>query len=328
MVLAPAFVGSTAGESTTPERPGLGGSWRPKIDEKTWPGWEPPEDFATQFKTWEDKPAPEAIQIWCKGFIPDNATQEMVRTTSGQLVPTIRMTGPGGLPIPGLLGMCAGIDGRSWSPRYPETQRPGDARFWGWLSYSRTEGVMTATNCGYSYNYCCNPKGCWDDVQYGETTCTKHCADDEMQAERLACWTAQGTNNGSIWSSADESCDGKDAADIVATKVYIKGRGGNPCGEVAGVSDPPASWDAGLVIIPSKRKVTVTGYVDDAPSYECYARAKDNGIWGEAVTLAQVPAELKYNIVIELAGYSDRPLNTAERFFDLPLPDTMAGIVV
>eukprot|EP00929_Paragymnodinium_shiwhaense_P036940 TRINITY_DN19751_c0_g1_i1.p1 TRINITY_DN19751_c0_g1~~TRINITY_DN19751_c0_g1_i1.p1 ORF type:complete len:251 (-),score=24.33 TRINITY_DN19751_c0_g1_i1:184-936(-) len=250
----------------------------------------------------------------------------MVKTKNGQLVPTMHMTGPGGLPIPGLLGMCAGIDGRSWSSKYPETQRPHDARFWGWLSYSRVEGVKTATNCGYSYNYCCNPRGCWGGVDYGEVTCTKHCADDEMQAKRLACWTAQGTNNGSIWSTVGESCE--NAVDLVATKVYIKGRGGNPCGEVAGVSAPPASWDVGLVIIPSKRKVTITGYVDDAPSYECYARAKDNGVWGEAVTLAQVPADLSYNIAVELAGYSDRPVNQAERFFDLPLPTPTATIVV
>merc|ERR1711972_564003 len=113
------------------------------------------------------------------------------------------------------------------------------------------------------------------------------------------------------------ACEGDS---VLAAKAYIQGRGGNPCGEVMGVKPPVASWDVGVAVFPTKRKVTITGYVDDAPSYECYAQAKDDGIWGEPVILAQIPHDLNYNIAIDLAGFSDRAVNSAGVYFDLPEP--------
>merc|ERR1711972_725578 len=100
------------------------------------------------------------------------------------------------------------------------------------------------------------------------------------------------------------ACEGDS---VLAAKAYIQGRGGNPCGEVMGVKPPVASWDVGVAVFPTKRKVTITGFVDDAPSSECYARAKDDNRWGPAVTLAQVPMDVSENIAVELVGYSDRP---------------------
>merc|ERR1712050_75008 len=141
--------------------------------------------------------------------------------------------------------------------------------------------------------------------------------DEQMQVKRQACWTPTDTLDGTYWESKWKSCDG---GPILAAKVYIQGRGGNPCGNVFGVKAPPASWDVGMAVFPTKRKVTITGYVDDAPSYECYARAKDKGEWGPTVTLAQVPQNLNWNIAVALAGHSDRPVNPDGLFFDLPAP--------
>lgn len=114
----------------------------------------------------------------------------------------------------------------------------------------------------------------------------------------------------------------------MASKAYIQGRGGNPCGEVLGVKPPAAAMDVGVAVFPTKRKVTITGYVDDAPSFECYARAKDDNVWGPTVTLAQLPQDLRQNIAIELAGYSDRPINLGSVYFDLPGPARASAAVV
>mmetsp|Transcript_158928 Transcript_158928/g.506074 ORF Transcript_158928/g.506074 Transcript_158928/m.506074 type:complete len:148 (+) Transcript_158928:81-524(+) len=146
-----------------------------------------------------------------------------------------------------------------------------------------------------------------------------------MRTLRLACWTPEGTENGTMWASEGGTCEG---GAILASKVYIQGRGGNPCGEVLGIKPPPASWDVGVAIFPTKRKVTITGFVDDSPSFECYARAKDDGVWGAPVTLLQLPADLRYNIARELVGYSDRPVNDDGRMFDLPDARTLSDEIV
>merc|ERR1711976_605221 len=147
-----------------------------------------------------------------------------------------------------------------------------------------------------------------------------------MQILKTACYTSKGTNNGKEWQGAGEACSGEP---ILAAKAYIKGRGGNPCGTVFGVKAPVASWDVGVAVFPTKRKVTITGFVDDAPSYECYARAKDGNAWGPTVTLLQMPMEGKNNIAIELAGYSDRPVNPSGVYWDLPeTSDEQANVVM
>jgi len=226
-------------------------------------------------------------------------------------------------------GMCASIDGRSWSSDYPGAERPTDSRFWGRLSLTKGQGASAAANCGYSHNICCAKKGCGGDVKYGQVTCTKHCDDSEMQVKRLGCWTKNSTHGGSVWPASGDACDSFEAHDeVFAAKVYIQGRGGNPCGQVLAFKAPVASWDVGMVIFPTKRKVTITGYVDDSPSFECYARAKDNGKWGAAVALATLPADLSKNIAIELAGYSDRPVNEQQLVFDLPLPRIVSEVLV
>lgn len=298
------------------------GSLFPHIDEKTWEGWEPSHDFMTEFGSWPDLDVPEAIEVWCKGFIPSNASDKVVGG-----MPVMPITGPFGIPIPGLIGQCAGIDGRTWSSAPPGGPRPTDARFWGRLEVAQGRGaeVSAIANCGMSHNVCCDPHGCWDGSKFGSITCSEHCPDSEMQVKRLACWTPEGTQNGTSWPTRGEKCRG---GAVLAAKVYIQGRGGNPCGKVAGVKPPVASWDVGIAVFPTKRKVTLTGYVDDAPSYECYARAKDHGTWGPTVILAQVPMDMSLNIAFELAGYSDRPVNPQGLFFDLPLPSTETATVV
>lgn len=295
----------------------LKGSLLPKINSDTWEGFEPSAEFARDFNSWPDRKVPDEMLVWCKGFIPHNATQEVV---NGQ--PVMPIKGPMGLPIPGLLGQCAEIDGRDWNPNSPQHQRPTDSRFWAHLSVANGHGksVVADANCGMSKNICCEKNGCWDGSSYGDITCNEHCPDTEMNMKKVACWTPQATQNGQTWPTHGESCQGNAAGPILAAKAYIQGRGGNPCGTVAGVHPPPASWDVGVAIFPTKRKVTITGYVDDAPSYECYAQAKDNGVWGPSVTLAQIPMDMSSNIAIALAGYADRPINPENKYFDLPLP--------
>ena len=76
---------------------------------------------------------------------------------------------------------------------------------------------------------------------------------------------------------------------------------------------PPSSWDVGIAVFPTKRKVLVAGYVDDAPSFECYARAREESAQkGRKITLAKIPMKLDQNVAIELMGHSDVPVN-AER---------------
>jgi len=317
-VVAAFGFGLAAVEPTT-----VRGGLFPKIDADTWPGWTPSSTFGEQFGSWPDRRVPEEVQVWCKGFIPQNATVDVVGG-----FPTFPITGPGGIPIPGLLGQCAAIDGRDWSSLPPASDRPTDARFWAWLGVSRGRGagVTTHAKCGMSHNVCCDRRGCGGGQQYGDVTCSKACPDNEMRALRLACWTPGGTENGTRWASEGGTCEG---GAILASKMYIQGRGGNPCGEVLGIKPPPASWDVGVAIFPTKRKVTITGFVDDSPSFECYARAKDDGVWGAPVTLLQLPADIRYNIAVELAGYSDRPVNDDGRLFDLPDARAQSeGIVV
>jgi len=300
----------------------LHGSLLPKINARTWEGWEPSDEFVRDFNSWPDQKVPEDIQVWCKGFIPGNATSEVVNG-----LPTMPIKGPGGMPIPGLLGMCAGIDGRDWSDAPPSSERPLDSRFWAWMEVARGRGagVNVAANCGMSHNVCCEMNGCWGGHAYGDITCSKHCPDSEMRVERVACWTPEGSTDGKNWSKIGVQCTG---GSILAARAYIQGRGGNPCGEVFGVSPPAASWDVGVAVFPTKRKVTITGYVDDAPSYECYARAKDNSVWGPTVTLARLPIRLEKNIAIELMGNSDRPINPSGSYFDLPGSDTQSPLVL
>lgn len=299
----------------------MGGSFRPNIDYETWEGWQPDDRFLESYASWPDRPVPQDIQVWCKGFIPLNASQEEL--FDHHVMP---IKGPGDIPIPGLLGQCAGIDGRDWSSEPPSGPRPTDSRFWAWMQVANghARGVMTGANCGLSHNYCCNLEGCFDGSAYGQETCAQHCPDSEMNVKKVACWM-----EGSPWSATGEPCQGAaggegagsgagGAGDVAAVKAYVQGRGGNPCGQVFGVSPPKASWDVGIAVFPRKRKVTLTGFVDDAPSYECYARAKDRGAWGPTVTLARVPMDLRYNIAFELAGNSDRPINPDGTFFDLP----------
>jgi len=217
--------------------------------------------------------------------------------------------------------MCAVVDDRSWSSEAPYVGRPTDSRFWSVFSVAggKGNGTKALANCGESHTICCEEAGCWSGSAYAQITCTAACPDSQMQALRQACWSLDGVQDGS-WARKGKSCEDMD--EIAAAKVYIKGRGGNPCGVVMGVQPPPASWDMGMAIFPTKRKVYISGFVDDAPSYECYAQARDGGAWGKPVTLAQVPMAGKWNLAIELAGYSDRPVNPEHRVFDLPEPAT------
>jgi len=299
----------------------LRGSITKTIDPATWQGWEPSASFARQYAGWKDKAVPDEIQVWCKGFISDNATTERI---SGHSVMPIK--GPGNVPIPGLLGMCASTDGRSWSSQPPSTSRTTDSRFWATMSVARGRGPSTTAfgNCGYSHNICCQKEGCGmvSKAKYGEITCSKHCPDDEIQAIRQACWSLDAVKGG-VWEKEGKNCS--QLGEIAAAKVYIVGRGGNPCGVVMGVNPPPASWDVGMAIFPTKRKVTITGLVDDAPSYECYAHAKDHGSWGKPVTLARIPDLMRANIAVELAGWPDKPVNPQGLVFDLPEPAAIGG---
>lgn len=302
-----AATGSAAG-------PPLRGSLLPKVDEATWEGWTPPTAFASNFSAWPDRPVPEEIMVWCKGFIASGVPGEEV--IGGYH--TMPILGPGNVPIPGLLGQCAAIDGRNFSSAVPLYQHPDDARFWSWLKVAGGQGagVTSAGSCGMSHNICCSRHGCWGGSAYGDVTCEKRCAEEEeMKVLRQSCWGAEDVAAG--WPSKGKECAG---GPVVAAKAYFHGRGGNPCGEVLGVKPPAAKWDIGVAVFPTKRMVTIDGFVDDAPSYECYAAAKDSGKWGEPVTLAQLPADNGMNIALELAGYSDRPVNPGGKYFHVPEP--------
>jgi hypothetical protein len=316
-MLRAALIGGISVAAVSAKNASVRGSVFPKIDSSTWEGWSPDSGFEQQFKGWADKPVPDEVTVWCNGFIPAGVPDEEI--ISG--MHTIPITGPGGIPIPGLLGQCASTDGRDYSNKRPDSDRPSESRFWSWLSVARGRGGGVSANakCGQSHNVCCNKKGCWGGSNYGDVTCNQHCPDEEMKVIRQACWTNESIANG--WPSSGSQCQG---GSIVAAKAYFQGRGGNPCGQVLGVSPPPASWDIGVAIFPSKRKVTITGYTDDAPSTECYASARDNGIWGEPVTLARLPMDTSMNIAIALAGFSDRPVNPKALIFDLPDPSVLA----
>lgn len=299
-----------------------GGPW-PKVNPDTWPVWQPPPGFAAEFDSWPDPGVgnlPEEVRVWCKGFIPKNVSSAVVE---GQNVLPIEL--PGGFPVPGYRGQCAVIDGRDWTEVPYDGDRPGDARFAARLSVrleignSSVEGI---TKCGYSHNVCCDPKGCGA-APYGAYTCGPlHCPDEDMQVRRMRCWTDTGVS-GAGWSTEGEDCAGaKDFQNHLAVKAYFYGRGGDPCVSPLGVPSPPATWDIGVVIFPTKRRVWLTGFVDDAPSTECYAQAKDDGIWGQPVPAVQLPCA-PGNLVENIIGYSDRPVNPSGGMIVLPRPSTL-----
>merc|ERR1711862_631338 len=154
------------------------------------------------------------------------------------------------------------MGGRSWSTDPPNSAQPEDARFQAWMEIARGRGagVSTHAGCGTSHNICCAKDGYCGEHKYGEIACSQRCPDSNMQIYRTSCWTSQGTANGTKWSQKGLTCEG---GAILAAKMYIHGRGANPCAGVFGVPAPPASWDVGVAVFPKKRKVTLTGYVDD-----------------------------------------------------------------
>eukprot|EP00746_Dinoflagellata_sp_MGD_P035608 gnl/MRDRNA2_/MRDRNA2_185252_c0_seq1.p1 gnl/MRDRNA2_/MRDRNA2_185252_c0~~gnl/MRDRNA2_/MRDRNA2_185252_c0_seq1.p1 ORF type:complete len:316 (+),score=46.48 gnl/MRDRNA2_/MRDRNA2_185252_c0_seq1:96-1043(+) len=299
-----------------------GGFW-PRVDPSSWPVWTPSDDFEAEFASWpEPQHVPQEIQVWCKAFIPSSVSNQTVGRN--YVMPIVL---PGGLPAPGYAGQCAVIDGRSWSSIPFTDSRPNDSRFGARLviaAKNATRGladVHAHSACGFSHNVCCNLNGCENGVKYGEYTCgPMHCPDNEMQIRRLQCWTRNGS-----WTAEGENCIG--VSDIVATKVYFYGRGRDPCVHPLNVQSPAATWDIGIVVFPTKRRVLITGFVDDAPSTECYAQARDNGVWGEVMELVRL-APKPGDLALDLVGYSDRAVNPANQFVLLPEPGHSATLVV
>eukprot|EP00930_Biecheleria_cincta_P071530 TRINITY_DN59021_c0_g1_i1.p1 TRINITY_DN59021_c0_g1~~TRINITY_DN59021_c0_g1_i1.p1 ORF type:complete len:337 (+),score=28.16 TRINITY_DN59021_c0_g1_i1:25-1011(+) len=277
----------------------------PKINSDTWLVWQPPSDFAAEFASWPDPglgDIPEEVRVWCKGFISTNVSSAVVE---GHSVMPIQM--PGGLSPPGYKGQCAVIDGRSWTSTPFDGQRPTDARFAARLGVWLGEhgDVEALARCGYSHNLCCVKNGC-NGIPYGNYTCGPlHCPDDRMQVRRLRCWTKSGVRKNG-WTLHGENCSG--AQNVLAVKVYFYGRGGDPCVAPLGVPSPPASWDIGVLMFPTKRRVWLTGFVDDAPATECYAQSRGRGIWNPPVTLVQL-SSAPGNIAKNIVGFSDRPVN-------------------
>jgi len=291
-----------------------GGGIYPRVNPNTWPVWTPSTNFEAEFKSWPDpKNVPEEIRLWCKAFIPDIVSNQTVGNNT--VMPILL---PGGFAPPGYGGVCAVIDGRSWSEEPYQGPRPWDSRFAAWLSVGKNSATGTSkveanATCGFSHNVCCASKGCGNGVKYGDFTCGPlHCPDEDMQIRRLRCWTAKGG-----WSKDGEDCE--NAMDVVATKVYFYGRGGDPCVHPLGVPSPPATWDIGAVIFPTKRRVLLTGFVDDAPSTECYAQARDKGEWGAVMELTRL-APKPGDLAIDLIGFSDRPVNPKNVYVELPNP--------
>ena len=87
---------------------------------------------------------------------------------------------------------------------------------------------------------------------------------------RLACWT-RASVAASGWTRDGVDCATvPDTDEVLAARAYIQGRGGDPCVRPLGVPSPPAAWDIGVAVFPTKARALVTGYVDDAPATECY----------------------------------------------------------
>jgi len=281
----------------------------PKVDSDTWRVWQPPPGFATEFASWPEPgpgDAPEEVRVWCKAFIPQDATSEVI---DGHNVMPIEL--PGGLPVPGYRGQCAVSDGRSWTDAPFDGERPADARFAARLAVrlGHGGGVWTAAKCGFSRNLCC-ARGSCQGVPFGNITCgPRHCPDDRMQVRRLRCWTEAGVRRHG-WTAEGEDCTG--AHDVLAAKAYFYGRGGDPCIAPLGKPAPPATWDIGALIFPTKRRVWLTGFVDDAPATECYAQTKDSGVWAQPVPLVQLPPKGR-SLMLNLIGFSDRPVNPHNR---------------
>eukprot|EP00933_Yihiella_yeosuensis_P039490 TRINITY_DN3353_c1_g1_i1.p1 TRINITY_DN3353_c1_g1~~TRINITY_DN3353_c1_g1_i1.p1 ORF type:complete len:322 (+),score=66.04 TRINITY_DN3353_c1_g1_i1:41-1006(+) len=282
----------------------LQGGLLPKIDPETWPVWTPDKQFQEEYANWVDQP-PSDMLVWCKGFIPD-ANASGVQYLDGK--PVIPLELPGvHWPLPGYKGMCAQIDGRNWAPSVPfESGRPSDSRFAAYLKVAQNRVTSNAT-CGFSHNFCCEQGGCGSS-KYGEQTCgPSHCPDQDMQVRRVRCWT-----NVTSWTPEGVDCS-EAKGTILAVKAYVQGRGSDPCVRPFGKSAPAATWDIGMVLFPTKRRVMVNGYVDDAPATECYAQAREKDGSTSRAILAQMPMPTG-DVSTKLVGFSDRPLNPKNEF--------------
>lgn len=283
--------------------------------------WEATAEEVDWFNSWPNaQRIPDEIRVWCNGFIPDRATSQIIGDK-----PVIPIELPTGLPVPGLVGQCAVIDGRDWSDAPPDTDaiseapdtdslqsRPADSRFRAWLSVGQR--VRSGANCGYSHSLCCSKKGCSGGIRYGEPTCEDlHCPDSQMQVDDKQCWSSAAVAKNGSWTRKGVSCShhNNSLAELMAVSAYFRGRASNPCTEPFGVPSPSADWDIGVLVLPSKRLVYLTGSIKAAPSTECYAQAKDGGEWGAVVPLARLPST-PGNYALLLTVYGRRRINPEE----------------
>lgn len=303
----------------------LQGGLFPKVWPDSWQVWTPPAGFGDTFAGWRDDVVPSELVAWCNAFIPmTNSTG--AKTVGPQKIPVVPLDLPLGVPVPGYWGQCAVIDGRSWDPADVfEGGRPKASRFAGFLKVTNQDNVESGATCGISHNICCQEGGCGS-VPLGGQTCEEHCPDEDMHVRRVRCWT-----DVTGWTADGVDCD-EAKGTILAVKAYIYGRGGDPCVAPLGVPSPTADWDIGLVLFPTKRRAMVTGYVDDAPATECYARVTEQNGLQATLTLAQMPMP-EGSVPQKLVGFSDRPLNPSGDFVDLPrapsaAKDALSKIIV